>query len=821
MRIVIDVQSVHTGSRDRGIGRYVRHLTRALIKDSQHEVLLVLDGRFAAAVKQLRRDFADLLPASRIRAWQCPRVPSVFERDEQWRTRAAEILREGFISQLEPDLVLVGSLFEGGGGEAVTSIGVLPNAAPTAVILYDLTPLRLADAMLVSPPVRDAYDRKLESLKRADLILAISDSSRRDGIDMLGLDPGRIVTIGAGADARFAPLAGGEAETAKIRASVDAPDGFVFYYGGFDPHKNVARLIDAFSRLPADMRSATPLLLSGGLASAHVKPLKQKMAEVGLSEIEVRFLGRVEDERLRHLIGAASLVIFPSLWEGFGLPVLEAMQVGAPVVCSNVSSLPEVIGREDATFDPHDPASIARKMRDVLRDAAFRAELASYGRERAQSFSWEQSARKTLCALEAAPRRAKARAVGDAATSLAVSHAIAAIAPSHGQDAFWEQCAFAIAANRLGPGGRLLIDVTGRATAGSGGIARIADRLYRALTEIAPIGLEIIPVEIDARARTMVLALAAGSRDAASVEIAPEAGDVLFGLGLHYDLAYGRDLARRFREAGGSLHAIIYDLLPIQRPDWFPPHLGDLHARWLSTLADWDQLICLSSATAGDLRSFLASQLEPDETPVVSCIRLGADLADRARRRYFPEFGARPSILHVSRISRGKGHLQTLAAFERLWRQGEDVNYVMAGRIGFGMDDLPERLRAHPEYQHRLFWFENAQDMTLAQLHDVAAGVIAPSEAEGFGLRVVEAARFRKPLLCRDLPVFRDIIEDRARYFSGLEPEPLAAALRPWLAELAHGTAPRPNHNDVLSWRHSAAQVLERLGFSPKQEVIA
>ena len=206
MRLVIDLQALQTESRHRGIGRYTAALTKAMLQVAgRHEIVLALNGRDPDGVRTVRRDFAGLLPPECIRAWRAPECGS-WAPQERWRNRAAELTREYFLANLGADAVHVSTIFEGVSGEAMTSIGLLGLHPPTGVTLYDLTPLRLANAYLSADWFREWYQDKLRHTCRARRWLAISEATRDDGVDFLGFNPAHVINISAGADPRFRQL---------------------------------------------------------------------------------------------------------------------------------------------------------------------------------------------------------------------------------------------------------------------------------------------------------------------------------------------------------------------------------------------------------------------------------------------------------------------------------------------------------------------------------------------------------------------------------------------------------------------------------------
>ena len=405
-----------------------------------------------------------------------------------------------------------------------------------------------------------------------------------------------------------------------------------------------------------------------------------------------------------------------------------------------------------------------------------------------------------------------------AASPAALARAFAACAPIGAGEAYDRDFAAVMVANRppVGPP-RLLIEVS-RAMASKirGGIARVTSEIVRALLASPPPGVQVVPVRVFFGEGRVVRASdfdpvvrdnSVGA-DLEYQEIELQVGDRLLALGLNHELADGEPLLRRLRELGGQAHAVVYDLLPLQRPDWFQPELQHWHQRWFDAISDWDGLVCISQAVADDVRSELRRLGRDKMSPEPSWFHLGGDFAEPAHAEPLPELAGRQTILHVSQVWARKGHEQTLKAFEALWVAGVDANYVIVGNPGYGTDGLMKRLRNHPERGKRLHWFEDCDDAVLARLYATADGVLVPSEAEGFGLPLIEAIHHDRPLLCRDLPVFRELAGDEARYFEGLDAASLAAALRSWLVDLASGAARPASGVRLLSWQESAVQLL-------------
>jgi alpha-1,3-rhamnosyl/mannosyltransferase len=227
---------------------------------------------------------------------------------------------------------------------------------------------------------------------KIDHVITISEHSRNDILARFPLRPDQVSVTPMGFDAaRFKP---------GTAPSQGKP--YVLCVAGSDPTKNVGCLVTAYSGLPETMRRQVDLVLAGDVCKRA--DIRESVRNLGL-EPHCRLLGVVPDQELVTLYQQATIFVFPSLYEGFGLPVLEAMACGIPIICSNTSSLPEVVGDAAVTIDPRKPEQLAAALSDLLRSPARRHDLAAKGLARAKTFTWERTAAETIAAYRRAMER--------------------------------------------------------------------------------------------------------------------------------------------------------------------------------------------------------------------------------------------------------------------------------------------------------------------------------------------------------------------------------------------------------------------------------
>jgi alpha-1,3-rhamnosyl/mannosyltransferase len=231
------------------------------------------------------------------------------------------------------------------------------------------------------------------AIEKADHIIVISEASGAALRRWFNVDPARITNTYLAADPRFEPRS---AEAlAPVLASLGLTrGGYVLSVGTLEPRKNLATLFAAYGGLPADLRQRFPLVVAGmkGWGTEGLMKSAQSLIQRG----ELRLLGYVEDELIPPLYAGAAAFCYPSRYEGFGLPALEAMASGVPVLTSNRTSLPEVVGDAGIMVDPDDVDGMRERLRELLEDRAYAENLGRLGLARAQTFSWDRCARETF-----------------------------------------------------------------------------------------------------------------------------------------------------------------------------------------------------------------------------------------------------------------------------------------------------------------------------------------------------------------------------------------------------------------------------------------
>jgi glycosyltransferase involved in cell wall biosynthesis len=355
--ILIDASPLQSEHRLRGVGAYVR----ALIGNLEREPM---DSDQRPHYFATRRPPLPELPGARTHRVPRNHMPA----QGYWLTN--EIVLRATLMRARPEVFLATD-FNG---------LVLNPSGRTAATLYDLTPLESGLGDPLSAARWKLYYRRLH---RCDLVLAISEHSRAEAVRVLGLDPQRVVAVPLGIDAdRFVPSRG--------RGPYANRAPYFLHIGGANPNKNQATLLEAFAGV-LEQLPEHELLLAGPWSGPELEWLASEKERLGI--VAIHHVGYVEEDALPSLYGNAAAFVFPSLAEGFGFPVLEAMASGAPVITSNCSSLPEVAGAAAVLVDPRDAGALAGAMVAVVqRPDPGRVER---GLAHARQFTWAETARRT------------------------------------------------------------------------------------------------------------------------------------------------------------------------------------------------------------------------------------------------------------------------------------------------------------------------------------------------------------------------------------------------------------------------------------------
>lgn len=833
MRLLVDLMGAQTkGSRIRGIGRYTRELALALAQDRRDAIDLrfALSDNFPDAADDMRCLLSPFVSPDAFSSYATPVTAKFGVPQSDPARRIGEAIVRRHVAGVRADCLLASSLYEVA-PEDFSYFDLRRQPAPLAsTILYDLIPMRMPKQYLRYADYRKVYEEQTAVVASADLLFAISEHTRRDAVDLLGIEPDRIVTIGGAADASFAPRERSSDEVAAILSRLGVREKFILCAAGVDARKNATTALDAFLSLSHEDRCGAQFVLLAPLREEERARLSARVARAHIAADDVKFIARVEDDDLAFLYAQAELFLFPSLYEGFGLPILEAMQCGGVVVAGDNSSIPEIANRADVLCDMASPAAIAQALARGLRDKGWRADVRAWGVARAREFSWARTAkllqdslldrapvlrptrpRRETAACFAAHETAETEIGGilrDGASSLTP----AAVAPLLLQSApkLYE-----------GRNRRLLVDVTTIAASDRRtGIQRVVRNIVRSLYEeslpgVVPIAARLVAGRLQT-CQSLVAGLLGSPCTVPDADLEPAAGDCLLMLDNSWETyADFEPVFDAIHAAQGTVVTCVYDLIPELHLAASVEPVPAVYAAWLrAALLRSDGIITISQAVMDDLLVFLDTRPPHRDGLQVGWFQCGADISADSRRaeadvraEVSSAFeGTAPTFLMVGTIEPRKGHWIALDAFDRLRAKGSDARLAIIGSRGWHVDALIERMHRHPAWGRTLFWFEDASDAELAFAYSHCAALLNPSYAEGFGLPLVEAAQAGKPVICSDIPVFREVGRDGALYFRVNDPDALAVTVE---AFLAGDRSADPSKVLRTTWAEAARRIVD------------
>ncbi|KTD64193.1 glycosyltransferase family 4 protein [Legionella shakespearei] len=279
------------------------------------------------------------------------------------------------------------------------------------------------------------------------------------------------------------------------------------------------------------------------------------------------------------------------------------------------------------------------------------------------------------------------------------------------------------------------------------------------------------------------------------VKIKP--GDIYCAMDLcqHIITKHSEEL-NHWKEKGALLYFFIHDLLPYLHPQWFNEADADVFISWLKSVTQLaDGFLCSSKVVQQDIIQYMKAYYEPQKNILPQIIPLGANFTQSIRSKGFPsnakalfaQWKERITILMVGTIEPRKGHDDILSAIEMLWLQGTELNLIIVGKAGWKTDTLQERIRCHPEKDEKLFWLEHISDQMLEKVYQNTQGLIFASQAEGFGLPLIEALYYKKAVLARDIPIFRETGGESVSFFKGEDRNTLSEEIHSWLNTIQQG----------------------------------
>lgn len=832
MRIVIDIQGAQSpSSKNRGVGRYVVEMVKALaeLNQNQHEIILVGNSEFCDDKFELFYLFEKRIPVENIKLFSHIFGDVSGISANKNNIKLVEFLREWFIYQLKPDIVWLPNLQEGWLDNSITSVSKYFEFSKTVVTLHDVIPLIYAEEYLRTN-IREWYEDKINETKKSDLILTVSNFSKEQICKYLHLQEDKVVV----AENSYAKNYFHQPNLPVNNIEFDFLDkDFIIYIGGVDKHKNLDLLFKAYAKFDDIFCSQHPLVMVGGDIEKNKEHILNQAIDYSININNINIIGFQPDEVVNQLYNSCGVFVFPSYSEGFGLPLLEAMAAGAPVLCANAASLPDIVGYDGALFDPFDGDDLYEKIRNVFEDQEFREKLVQNSLHQKDRYSWNLSAKKIIESFENIGLNNNHKSDVNIGYELLPDIINEKFNLRSFDDVDLKKISISLAKNLIGKNNiiNLYVDIStlvhyDHAT----GIQRVVRSILIEFINNILLSekIKVCPVYSYPGHLNFYQAGFKENKFFVPEDRRPVDffdGDFLLILDLHPgSLISKKEHITNYQKQGLNIVAVIYDLLPIEFPEYFVEDLSIEFKEWLSVVALCNKVVCISEDVAQKYRKWLQSnQTKKYPQLTVSSFHLGADIENSKPSKGMPEdaqsilnsIQQSNSFLMVGTVEPRKGHRLVLDAFEEIWQDTDrNVCLVIVGKAGWRNEKLISRLEKHQEKGKRLFWLKGISDEFLEKIYSSATCLICASEGEGFGLPLIEAAQKRIPIIARDIEVFREVAKEYAFYFDTTNHIKFKEYIEIWLNLYEQGQHVKSDQMPWLTWKQSAQQLLKAMNLN-------
>jgi glycosyltransferase involved in cell wall biosynthesis len=587
-------------------------------------------------------------------------------------------------------------------------------------------------------------------------------------------------------------------------------------FGHIVSNKMYAELIQAWIASPMAKDQNCMLVLVGASNGEYGEALNKQISESGFSQ-RMSITGWADDATFKAFLNAADLAIQlrkESRGESSG-SVLDCMAVGLPTICNAHGSMAELPA--DGVWQLQDEFKV-----DELTAALTKLWLEPLERKKIglaarlavqRSFApWRcaELYRDSIEAFYAQPMQARSVLVKSLVKKFPAPGDLTPITE---------------ALERSLPNARtdrqLLVDITALVqTDLHTGIQRVARSVLKCLLESPPQGYRVEPVYtafgahgyLYARQFTKIF-LQIDIDILADDPVLMLSEDVFLGLDLCLsDVFEQRQWFEQAQQRGALVYFLAYDLLPVTHPHWFPASEQPIFEKWLQTIKESDGVVSISKVTSDALKRWVQEHPRRRECSLRFAVaHIGADIEQSMPSKGLPKeatetlahLKSQVTFLMVGTIEPRKGHAQAIAAFEHLWKAGHGCQLVIVGKPGWNVEPLIASLQRHPELGARLFWFESVSDEYLELLYEASSCLLMASEAEGFGLPIIEAAQHQLAILARDIAVFREVAKKNANYFKATNALELSHELIKWVHLHSEKKTAKASKLKYLTWRES------------------
>ena len=584
-------------------------------------------------------------------------------------------------------------------------------------------------------------------------------------------------------------------------------------FGHIVSNKMYFELLEAWLASPLTENKNCLLVLVGASTGEYGANLVQQINETGITE-RVQITGWVDDDTFKAYLNASDLAVQlrkESRGESSG-SVLDCMALGLATICNAHGSMAEL--PPEGVWRLHDDfktSELTEALTVLWREPAKRQKLGQAARQAVQySFApWycAELYRNSIEAFYEQPAKNRSNLIRSLADQLSKLPELTSVSQS------FEQSLPSIRIDR-----QLLVDITALAqTDLHTGIQRVARSVLKRLLESPPKGFRVEPVYTAFGAQGYFYARQFTKRFLkididflADDPVLMLSEDIFLGLDLCLSDVYEqRHWFEQAQQRGAMMYFVAYDLLPVTHPHWFPASEQPIFEKWLETIKEFDGVISISHATSDVLKDWMKKRPRLRERSFkFEVAHIGADIDESVPTKGLPadahqvlkKLKDSVTFLMVGTLEPRKGHAQALDAFEQLWREGRNCKLVIVGKPGWNVESFVSKLTIHRELGSRLFWLQGISDEYLSLIYESASCLLAASEGEGFGLPLIEAAKYKVPILARNIPVFKEVAKANAVYFTASNGNELKTAINRWLKNSTNNKNPKSGELPISTW---------------------
>lgn len=794
-KILFDLSSLQGEDRKRGIGRWTKNFLEAFLSHSKdnYDVHFLSSDLYLDQLQKIQFQLNDYIndDLSNFHVWHgIPFNLSHGTELEKSNYKFNVKVKKNIVEGIFPDIFFNFHQGAGLGDYCVTHLRIKEKNIKQVSVVYDFIPNEYPNEFLTSKPSKEFNKSYIKELNNQDYLLTISEFTRTQSLKRLSLDKDDVISVGTGISTKFIKTqeAINNSQTSvnpKIFSKIKNP--FLLSVGVFEWRKNFDAILKSYKYLDKKIKSSLDLVL----VSPFETPLTQEYKRLAKkNKVKLHIFYNVTDSELNYLYKKCKLFVFPSIAEGFGLPVLEAIHSDSLSICSSESSIPEIINFDkNYLFNPKEPREIAKKVTFFSQMNSF--ELARHKklqRKYVEKWTWTNSAKifidfiekkhvnynnlktieNTYSASFAKTITNKVRLV-DASQVSPVSKALAKNFPLRKR--------------------YILLDVSILSKSdGKSGIQRVVrNAIWGILSnKILNYSVKLVAFEngkfvlkniFKSQMQSSLKSYDLGADDASFDEdYLPIRGDIFLGLDLNHSLYRDNFHAvNNLHVAGVKFINIIYDILPLKYRKAFEKDLPFFHKVWLDAILSFGDVISISKTTSDDVKDYLSSNGlflhkprklysfvfggNQDDPEIVSITK------DKKIRSIVKKDIFKDSFIMLGTIEPRKKHKEVFLTFQKIWEEGGEDKLLIIGKQGWKVEKFIKKLKNNINYNSKVFWLDDLNDSEVSFMLANAKSLIFASKNEGLGLPLVEASSKNLTIIANDIPVFREVGADSAYYF--------------------------------------------------------